>query len=125
MNLTTWIALIFSIILGALGQIFMKEGMKSAGAVPVDQGIPVLIMYFWKALTSYQLILAAVSYGVSFIVWLGVLSIADLSLVRPLMSAGYFITIAYGFWAGEDVSVTRIIGTILIVIGIIFVAKSS
>jgi len=119
-----WPALIVSIVLGALGQIMMKMGMKAAGPVPLDQGIPHLANYFLHAVISIPLLGAAASYGLSFVLWLAVLSVADLSLARPIMSAGYILTLAYGLVAGEEVTPTRIAGTLLIVIGIAFVAKS-
>jgi len=63
-------------------------------------------------------------YGLSFILGLGVLSQKDLSLARPLMSFGYLITLAYGIYSGEHVTFERILGTILIVIGLFFVVQS-
>ncbi len=102
----------------------MKIGMKAAGPVPLDAGVAALFQYFLHAVLSLPLIGAAASYGVSFVLWLAVLSVADLSLARPIMSAGYILTLGYGFVAGEDVTPARIFGTCLIVVGIAFVAKS-
>lgn len=119
-----WPALIVSILLGALGQILMKIAMKQVGPIPLDGPIVEIFYYFLRAGLSFSLIGAAASYGVSFLLWLAVLSVADLSLARPVMSAGYLLTLAYGFFAGEDVSATRVIGTLLIVVGIGFVVKS-
>lgn len=119
-----WPALIVSIVLGAIGQILMKIGMKAAGPVPLDRGIVDLFYYFMHAVLSFPLIGAALSYGISFVLWLGVLSVADLSLARPIMSAGYILTLAYGFASGEDITPARVLGTCLIVVGIAFVAKS-
>jgi len=120
----TWIILIASIALGAFGQIFMKEGMKQAGPVPLDRSVVDLASYFLKAIFSFQLIGAAVCYGVSFLMWLAVLSVLDLSLARPIMATGYLITMIYGYFAGEELSVSRVAGTLLIVAGLFFVAKS-
>ncbi len=119
-----WISLIFSISLGALGQIFMKEAMKGAGPVPLQEGIPVLFHYFLHVFLSPFLLGALASYGVSILLWLSILSVSDLSLIRPLMSAGYIITMAYGYYAGENVTGERILGTLLIVVGLVFVAHS-
>ena len=119
-----WIVLAIAIILGAFGQIFMKEAMKLAGPFPGDASLPNIFLYFIYSLLSFKMFLAAFSYGLSFILWLGVLSLADLSLIRPLMSFGYLITMLYGFYAGENVTLERVVGTLLIVAGIFFVAKS-
>ncbi|MCE9596707.1 MAG: hypothetical protein K8S54_01940 [Spirochaetia bacterium] len=119
-----WPALIVSILLGALGQILMKIAMKQAGPIPIDGPLLDLFSYFLHAGLSLPLFAAAVSYGISFLLWLAVLSVADLSLARPIMSAGYLLTLAYGIFAGEGVNATRIIGTLLIVVGIAFIVKS-
>lgn len=119
-----WPALICSIILGAFGQILMKLAMKAAGPVPLGAGVAGLSTYFFHAILSWPMVGAVFCYGVSFLLWLAVLSIADLSLARPIMSAGYLITLAYGVFAGEDVTPGRVIGTCLIVIGIAFIARS-
>lgn len=119
-----WPALIVSILLGAMGQILMKIAMKQAGPIPIDGPILDIFYYFLQAGLSLPLIGAGISYGLSFLLWLAVLSVADLSLARPIMSAGYLLTLVYGIFAGEEVDATRIIGTLLIVVGIAFVVKS-
>lgn len=119
-----WFALAGAIFLGAFGQILMKEGMKAMGAVPTDQGVMELALYFIRVFLSPYIMAAVFSYVVGLFLWLGVLSMADLSLIRPIMSAGYLITMTYGIWAGENVTTGRIFGTILIVIGLYFVVRS-
>ncbi len=119
-----WMWLAVSICLGAFGQIFMKEGMKAAGPVPMSGDITQLARYFFGAILTFQLIAAAFCYGLSFLLWLAVLSVIDLSLARPLMAFGYFITMIYGFYAGEHMSWERVAGTVLIAVGIFFTARS-
>lgn len=120
-----WIALACSVILGALGQIFMKEGMKMAGPVPLSSPPTEIFQYALSAVFSIRLVIAAICYGLSFVLWLGVLSVADLTLTRPLMSAGYILTLIYGFFSGEDVTMERVLGTFLIVAGTIFMVRSA
>jgi len=119
-----WFVLSIAIILGALGQVFMKEAMKLSGPIPMGSPSGDIFFYFIHALFSIRMTLAALSYGLSFILWLGLLSVADLSLIRPLMSFGYLITLAYGFYAGENVTFERVAGTLLIVLGIFFITRS-
>lgn len=118
-----WGALAIAIVLGALGQILMKEAMKAAGPVPLER-TGELWGYTWGILFSWRVLLLGLCYGISVLLWLGVLSVADLSMARPLMSAGYLITLAYGLYVGEQVTMERILGTFLIIAGLFFVAKS-
>lgn len=120
-----WVSLAISITLGALGQILMKMGMNAAGPVSLDQSVSDLAIYFIRAFFSPWVLAAIFSYAIGIIFWLGVLSVADLSLVRPLMSAGYLITLAYGIYAGESITLDRIIGTMLIIGGMYFLTRST
>lgn len=116
--------LISSIFLGAFGQIFMSVAMKAQGPVTKAQGLQGLFQYYLSAGLSLPMFGAVFCYGLSFVLWLGVLSAKDLSLARPLMSIGYIVTLAYGFYAGENVTWARALGTALIVIGLFFVVRS-
>lgn len=119
-----WFWLFFSVVLGAFGQIFMSVAMKAAGRVPHTASLSELFFYYLHAIISLPMIGAVGCYGFSFFLWLGVLSHKDLSLARPVMSFGYLITLAWGYYAGENVTWSRAIGTLLIVLGLMFVIQS-
>ncbi len=118
-----YIMLFISIFLGAMGQIFMKLAMNQAGPFPVSQ-ISLWYQYFLKVFFNPNLFLVFLSYGVSILLWLVILSYKDLSWVRPLMSLGYLVTLIYGFFYGENVNFERILGTFLIILGVFFITKS-
>lgn len=120
-----WSALALSILFGAGGQIFMKEAMKVAGPVPLEKDLLHLAGYFFHAILTWQIFAVGVCYGLSIVLWLSVLSVADLSLVRPFMSVGYLVTLGYGIYAGEDVTPYRIAGTLLIIGGTFLLIKDS
>ena len=122
---TMWTFLALAILLGALGQILMKIGMKQAGPIPLHDGTAALVVYFFKALTSPPLLGVVVCYGLSILLWLAVLSVQDLSLVRPLMSVGYLLTLIYGIYSGETVTWERIGGTLLITGGVFLLVRSA
>ena len=119
-----WLWLIISVVLGALGQIFMSIAMKSAGALPGDLQLGKLFWYYVDSVLSLPMLGAVACYGVSFLLWLAVLSQKDLSLARPVMSLGYLITLGWGYMAGENVTWSRVLGTILIIVGLYFVISS-
>lgn len=117
-----WI--LVSVSLGALAQIMMKEAMKIAGPFPGMVGVRGLIEYFSGAILTWPVVGAIGCYGLSFFVWLAVLSRSDLTLARPFVSIGYIIIIVYGYYAGERMSFDRIFGIALIAAGLFFVARS-
>jgi hypothetical protein len=122
MSLVHYILIFISIILGAFGQIFMKIMMNQLGPFPFYDKIQ-WVYYVISMIKSKYLWYVFICYGISIILWLMVLSYADLSFVRPLMSLGYLITLAYGIYSGEDVTNERIIGTFLIIGGVFFLTK--
>ncbi|MCB1175582.1 MAG: hypothetical protein KDK39_18550 [Leptospiraceae bacterium] len=132
-----WILLVVSVSLGAAGQIFMKLAMNRAGQMPMEalldwrEGWPALwqhgqalLAWFWHALLVWQMLAAVISYGVSYVLWLGILSRADLTFARPFVSFGYILVILYGYYAGEALNWERLLGITLIVAGLVFVARS-
>jgi len=117
-----WI--LVSVTLGALAQIMMKEAMKIAGPFPGLIGLRGLYDYFSGAVFTWPVIGAIGCYGLSFFVWLAVLSRSDLTLARPFVSVGYIIIIVYGYYVGERMTFDRVFGIALIAAGLFFVARS-
>lgn len=112
-----------SVILGVVGQLFLKQGMLKVGEFP--QQISMILNYYSKVIICHYIWFGFISYGLSFLIWLGVLSKVELSYARPVVASGY-ILIALFSWAlwDENLSVQRLIGIIFITIGVILVAKS-
>ncbi|MFN3605288.1 MAG: hypothetical protein ACK4UJ_11325 [Leptonema sp. (in: bacteria)] len=123
MKFLIFFALAVSIFLGAMGQIFMKVAMNSIGSFPFAEKEK-WFDFFLSILLSKYIWFVFLFYGVSVLLWLIVLSYEDLSLVRPFMSLGYLITLGYGMIAGEQVNFERVLGTLLIVVGVFFLTKS-
>ncbi len=120
-----YVSLLCSVVLGAFGQIFMKEAMRAVGPFPGFTTVPDLLFFYVKAVVSLPMFAAVGCYGLSFVLWLGVLSHADLSFARPFVSLGYVIVIIYGFYTGENMTGERLLGIALIIGGLFFVARSA
>lgn len=116
--------ILVSVVLSALAQIALKIGMSSA---PVSAALS--DGSAWKitlsiAFTPYVLAGLA-SYGLSMIVWLFVLAKVDVSLAYPFVSIGFLITLAMGvLLLGEHLSALRVLGTLLVAVGVILVSQS-
>ncbi|HKJ63703.1 MAG TPA: EamA family transporter [Hyphomicrobiales bacterium] len=64
-------------------------------------------------------------YGSSVAVWLWILSKVDLSLAYPFVGVSFIVVMLFGaFLLNETITPLRMIGTILIAAGCIFVARS-
>lgn len=104
-----------SVALGALGQVLLKSGAMSAGG---GDGPAAALA---SALSSPLTWLGLLSYGLSAVVWLVVLSRLELSVAYPLGASGYVIVAVASVAMGEHVPAARWIGVAAIVGGILLV----
>ena len=119
----TVISAILSIALLAAGQSLLKYGLMRAGGVNFGGGD--ILKGFRTILTTPQIIMGFVCYGLSSLLWLDVLSKLDISLAFPLVSLTYVITLFVGgFFFGEVITLTRVLGVLVIVGGVALVAQS-
>ncbi|OHD56659.1 MAG: hypothetical protein A2Y33_13130 [Spirochaetes bacterium GWF1_51_8] len=100
-----------SILTGALGQILFKKGVDGISAEGIN--------FYLEMFRNIWIILGGVAYGVSFILWMQVLKIYDVSFARPITAAGYIVTyiLAIAF-LGESFTWQRLLGTALVTAGV-------
>ncbi|NDV19267.1 hypothetical protein GO013_07515 [Pseudodesulfovibrio sp. JC047] len=110
----SYILVVISIVLGVLGQLFMKMGMIQLG----DLG-PSGIMTVFHIVFQPWVFAGLVSYGIAMLVWVAVLTNMDLSYAYPLLSSGY-VLVALGSWwmFGETISLVRWGGILIISLGV-------
>lgn len=115
--------LLLGVFLNALAQLGLKSATATSGAITLERssliaaaGTLLSTPVFWAALTAY---------GLSVIVWVIGLSRVPVSQAYPLLSLGYVLT-ALGAWAmlGETLSVQRISGIAVIIVGVYLVSRS-
>ncbi len=69
-------------------------------------------------------ILGLLLYAISVLNWIVVLSRLELSVAYPLMSIGYILTLFAGvYWYAEPISVTRVVGILTIITGVILITR--
>ena len=65
-------------------------------------------------------------YALGAVVWLAVLAKVDVSAAYPFVGLGFILTMVMGYWFfGEPLSTNRVLGTLLIVSGVVLVARSA
>ena len=117
------IFIISSVLLNALAQILLKSGMKNFSDIDLKNNIFQTTLSI--SLNPY-IITGFISYGISIILWLWVLSKVDVSLAYPFQALGYIIvTILAWLIFQENINLTRIIALMFITIGLIILAFSS
>ncbi len=116
-----FLLLFFNVLLTVIGQILFKHGMNVVGRInSVREAFPKLIHAF---LNPYILSGIAI-YGFTTLVWLVILSRVKLSIAYPMLSAGYVLSILFSWMLfKEAIPKARIIGAIIICIGVYLVAQ--
>ena len=113
--------IIANVILVVIGQTFIKMGMNKVGGFEWHN----LGSFLVKAFTNPLAITGIILYIISSAIWLMVLSKVDLSFAYPMLSLGYvLILIISAIFLHETVGPMRIVGVLLIVIGIIVVFRT-
>jgi len=110
------------VVIGTAGQLLLKLGMDQVGhfAFSLHNIIPIGIRI---ALNPY-VVAGICCYVLSLVVWLMILSRAEVSYAYPMLSLGYIITAVAAYYLfGEDLSLARILGIVLVIIGVILIAK--
>lgn len=115
--------ILISVIAGALGQILFKKGMGSIGPLTLTPDQFLIIL--WKMATNPYVVIGLVAYAGSTIFWLTALSRLDLSYVYPFASLSYILMLFASFFLfKENISLVRVVGTIVVGIGIFIISRS-
>jgi drug/metabolite transporter (DMT)-like permease len=115
--------LLIGVALNAFAQLGLKAATQVTGPLVSQDGstlnkalVLATVPQFWLALGAY---------GVSLVVWLIGLSRVPVSQAYPLLSMGYVINIGLAWWLlGEVPNVQRVVGTCVIVAGVILIARA-
>ena len=115
--------ILISVIGGAVGQIVLKKGMSTMGALTLSSRD--LLTTLWRMGTNPYVIVGLAVYVAGTVFWLAALSRVDLSFAYPFASLSYGVMLAASWLLfNEDISLVRIIGTVVVVLGVIIISRS-
>ncbi len=113
--ISPYVLLGINIVLGVAGQFLMKFGVNKVGGLE-ELG---LVKFMTTAFLSPFIILGLGLYAFSAVLWIILLSKLDLSVAYPSLSIGYVLVLLIStFFLGEQVSLIKFAGTLLIMLGI-------
>jgi multidrug transporter EmrE-like cation transporter len=125
-----FLLIIFSVVLGVLGQLSLKHGVMAVsdlGSSGIAHSLSVrsILTFLQGAAANKFVILGFLCYVVSAASWLVILSRVDLSLAYPLISIGYILVVILSkYLFGEPVTSLRIAGTLLVCAGVFLLVRS-
>ena len=123
--LKTLVVMLIAISAGAVGDIFLTQGMKGSGDISA-MGLRQIIDTVFSSLTNWRLILGTTLQAVYFGLWLAVLSWEDLSVALPLQALELYCRGFSGsVVSGRKCHSMRWAGICLICVGVALVTRSS
>ena len=114
--MSVFILVSICVLMGVIAQLSMKKGMNIVGTVGLNDifSTKVFSIVFQK-----YVFVGLILYFLASLVWLVILSQAELSFVYPLISVGYVITaILSWFLFKENLTLFRFLGILLICGGV-------
>jgi multidrug transporter EmrE-like cation transporter len=115
--------IIASVSLNAGAQIVMRKAMLQIGEINLENKNA--LSYLPQLTGNIFLWVSFLCYGLSILIWIMVLSKVEVSYAYAFSSLGYILVTILGvLLLHEQVSVLRIIGILVVCIGIILVARS-
>lgn len=102
------------IVLSSAAQVlfkFAQDGSKIHGSI---------VLQVFQIVKNPFLVSGLLLYTISAFLWLRVVRVNEVSRVYPFMSVGYILVLVAGFlFFGEALSMTKIIGISIVVVGIV------
>ncbi len=117
-ELTLLTYILTSVTINSLAQIVYKKGLKNAFK-------EINLREIIRTMTRPLIIVGLLMYATSALLWIIVLSKADVSYAYPFLSLGYvLVTFLSYVLLKEKVNKLRIVGVCVIIIGVIIVGVS-
>ncbi|MCC6167820.1 MAG: multidrug resistance protein [Caldilineaceae bacterium] len=118
-----WWLILLSVATGVAGQTVLKLGVSHPGASDATANLFSLIALIMR---SPLVLLGLLLYGVGALAWIAVLARLDLSMAYPFLALNFvLVTLVSRLVLGETVPAMRWMGILVIVSGILLVARSN
>jgi len=115
--------ILVSVLAGAVGQVLLKKGMSSIG--PLTLSMSKLFSILWRMGTNPYVVGGLLIYVSGTVFWLTALSRVELSYAYPFASLSYVVMLAASWLLfREDISATRLLGTLVVGIGVFIISRS-
>lgn len=123
MNLSSFGLILTGVLLNAVAQLALKASVRDMGEISLalsgSGGVAMRLLaepWLWVGLFCY---------GISVVIWILALSRVDVSIAYPMLSIGYVVNaIAAWAWFGEALSLMRLGGIGIIILGVFMLARS-
>lgn len=122
MNIATALVILIIVLSTSAGEVLIAKGMREVGEISTLRFLE-LVKIGWRILTNRYFFIGLVLMALSFFSFLAALSFADLSLVVPATAISFVIkTLGAKIFLKEKISRERLIGTVLVCLGVALIS---
>jgi multidrug transporter EmrE-like cation transporter len=123
MNVLSFSLILTGVLLNAAAQLSLKAGTNAIGEISL---VPGQMLSLLASVAGQPFILLGLAcYVVSVAIWIAALSRVDVSIAYPMLSIGYVANaIAARYLLGEALTVTRLLGIAVIILGVVLISRS-
>lgn len=123
MDIVSFGFILAGVLLNAAGQLLLKAGVTALKTMALDWSKPWLNI--WVVSLEWHVFMGLVCYVVSVGVWMMALARVPVSVAYPMLSIGYVVNAFAAYYLfGEALSVQKLVGIGVIVVGVVIVGKS-
>ena len=124
MRIFDFLAILVSVSLAVVGQLFLKMGMLRMGRFSLN--ISTIVQQYTRVLLNPFIIAGIIGFALSMLVWLYVLSRLELSIAYPFVALNYvLILFASYFLLKETITPLKIMGVAVIVLGVYLISRGA
>ena len=123
MNLLSFNLVLLGVLLNAAAQLLLKAGTNAIGhfTFSTENILPIGM----KIASEPHILGGLACYVISVVIWIMALSRVEVSIAYPMLSIGYLVNaIAAWYLFGEAVTIMRMTGIGIIIVGVYIVARS-
>jgi multidrug transporter EmrE-like cation transporter len=118
-----FVLILTGVLLNAAAQLLLKAGARSLAGIDFVLANGTLIA--GRIAQSPAILVGLVCYAISVVVWILALASVEVSVAYPMLSIGYVVNALAAWWLfGENVTLMRVAGMLVIITGVWLVAKS-
>ena len=115
--------ILIAVLTSATGQVLLKKGMASMGALTLTTNQ--LVSILWRIATNPYVVIGLIIYVCGTVFWLAALSRVDLSYAYPFASLSYVLMlIASWLLFSENITPVRLLGTMVVGMGALLISQS-
>jgi multidrug transporter EmrE-like cation transporter len=117
------LTVVVSVVFSSFAHVFLSKG---ASGLSLENEDLLSLGGYVRIFGDQWIVLGVVFHILALVLWVLALNKVEITVAYPFLSLGYVLVslMAY-FWLGESLDLNKIIGMMMIVVGIVFISRGA